>query len=247
MRYDQIVEALKNKEWYVFGDSVSKGVILNEERNKYVVAEKSFVRLLADKLSVSVKNFSVFGATVGKGISIFKRQDKKIQENGIAILEFGGNDCDFNWADIAEAPDEEHIPNMPISTFMNKYREFVVTVKEKGLLPIILSLPPLVADRYFESVSKGLNKENILKFLGGSTNRIYQWQEQYNAVLPQLAYETGAFFIDIRRAFLEHLHPEKYICQDGIHPNEEGHRLIADFVYQYLSSLPTVSNQTITE
>lgn len=100
-------------------------------------------------------------------------------------------------------------------------------------------MPPLDPDRYFNRFSEGLNKENILIFLGGSTKRIYQWHESYNSILTKLAIETGAYYIDIRQKFLEEINPERYICEDGIHPNDAGQKLIAQILYEKINEMLT--------
>ena len=55
------------------GDSIGKGVIYDEKRSKYSIVKDSFVNLMADKLSVSVRNLSKFGSTVSDGISRFSK------------------------------------------------------------------------------------------------------------------------------------------------------------------------------
>lgn len=44
------------------------------------------------------------GRTITKGHEILTKDLAKDATNDIAIIEFGGNDCDFNWAEVAENP-----------------------------------------------------------------------------------------------------------------------------------------------
>ncbi len=224
-------------EWLVLGDSVSKGIVLNEACGRYEKTPGSFISLVAEALGATVKNLSMFGATVVKGLHIFDRHQDKLPEKGLVILEFGGNDCDFLWPEISERPDAVHKPNVPFERFTDEYRGLIRKLKGRGLTPVLLSLPPLDADRYFETFSRALNKENVLRWLRGTTRTIYQWHEAYNAAIASLAQETKSLYLDIRRPFLLSFHPEDYMCSDGIHPNEDGHRLIADFVIRRLGEL----------
>lgn len=232
-------ENINLQHWYVFGDSISRGIIYNAEQDRYEICKKNFINILADNFKIKVNNFSSFGATVEKGLDLFKRNKGKIQESGIAILEFGGNDCDFIWPEVAKTPHENHEAKTPPEKFIVLYRQLIENLKAKNLLTVILNLPPLEPTRYFEQFSKTLNKDNILKFLGGSTKRIYQWHESYNSALPALAVETGSIHIDIRQGLLEELQPGKYMCLDGIHPNAAGHELIekiiSDKIKNYLT------------
>lgn len=218
----------KNSKVYVLGDSISRGVILNQDKQRYEVSGKGFIDLLFDGSHLLVKNFSKFGATIKHGLSIFSKKKSEIEEEGIALLEFGGNDCDFLWSEIADAPDTEHLPNTPIQDFTKYYLELIADLRAKKIEPIILSLPPLDADRFFDAVARKLDKSSILNWLGGSTKRIYQWQEMYNTQLLQIANSANCKLVDLRQVFLKQVNPERYLCADGMHPNLEGHQLIAD-------------------
>lgn len=217
--------------WYVFGDSISKGIVYDEVKNKYEITDDNFVNILANRYDAEVQNFSVFGATINKGLNVFSRNQKKLEKNGIAILDFGGNDCDFTWSEVAKTPNIEHLPNTPPAEFKKKYIELINKLKKLSLQPVLLNLPPLDPKRYFDTFSKNLNKENLLAFLGGSVKRIYQWHESYSNDIAEIAIETQSIFINCRDAILQKLHPEDYLCFDGIHPNNEGYSLIADMIY----------------
>lgn len=217
-----------SENWLVLGDSVSKGIVYDESRGHYEPLRENFIALAAAACGASVKNYSIFGATVTKGLEVWARHEAKLPDEGLCFLEFGGNDCDYLWQAISEKPDIFHDPNTPPERFTALYRELIAQIQNRGWTPVILSLPPLEEDRYFETLSRGLDKDNIMRWLSGTTKTIYRWQESYNAALPGIAEATGAAFVDIRRPFLMRRHPENYICADGIHPNAAGHELIAE-------------------
>lgn len=48
---------------YVFGDSIAKGVIYDEEKGRYVYTPNSFLKLFEAKTGITIKNDSKFGCT----------------------------------------------------------------------------------------------------------------------------------------------------------------------------------------
>lgn len=216
----------------VLGDSVAKGVVYDEVKNKYKFIKDSFVNLFSKEEKIEVKNFAKFGCTVMKGEEILQKHLDEIKGYEYVILEFGGNDCNFNWKEISEDPDGEHNPQVPVDKFKVEYKKIIEIIKEQGCKPILLSLPPLNADRFFNWISKGLSKENIMKFLGNK-EYIYRWHELYNSTIFDLAKEEKVEVLDIRKVFLPYRDYEQFICIDGMHPNEKGHQLINKALLDY--------------
>ena len=117
---------------------------------------------------------------------------------------------------------------------LRSYTRILNRIKELGKQPVILSLPPIDSERFFERVSEGLNKENILKFLDGNKRHISEWHERYNLETFKITAANNVPIIDITSKFLECSNYSDYLCDDGIHPNEKGHRLIADTIREYI-------------
>ena len=44
--------------------------------------------------------------------------------------------------------------------------------------------------------------------------------------MEKIAREENCPVLDLREAFLNQWHYEDFLCEDGIHPNEKGYRLI---------------------
>jgi len=218
----------------VSGDSISKGVIYDEIKNKYIVLEENYVNLLRNRMNGIIYNTSRFGSTIIKGIK--KLKDNIFKEKpDIVLIEYGGNDCDFNWDEIAQNPDGIHAPKTDFNTFENTLLETITMVKENKGIPVLLNLPPLNADRYLDWIShySPATKSSILKWLG-SVTKIYWWQERYNSVIVKIAEETKTLWIDIRGAFLRFPDYTKLLCADGIHPNKDGHMVIADKIIDFV-------------
>ncbi|MCU6625738.1 SGNH/GDSL hydrolase family protein, partial [Klebsiella pneumoniae] len=147
---------------------IMKGVLFNPEKNRYTLLKNNCIKRASEKLGLTFQNHSTMGRTITKGHEILTKDLAKDATNDIAIIEFGGNDCDFNWAEVAENPAAEHIPRTPINIFETQLLEMIARLKKLDIKPILMTLPPLHAKRYFDFITRdGLNKDNILQFLGG--------------------------------------------------------------------------------
>lgn len=209
----------------VLGDSVAKGVIYDEARNKYTFLKDSFINLFSKERHIPVTNLAKFGCTTSKGKRILNQNRKLIESCDYTILEFGGNDCNFNWEAISLEPGKDHLPAVPSSAFKENYSQMLTQIREIGSRPLLLSLPPLDQQRFFKWISKGLNGKNILTWLG-DIDSIYRWQEAYNLLVFQLAGEHNVPLVDIRKIFLENRYYGELLCIDGMHPSRKGHALI---------------------
>lgn len=220
----------------VSGDSISKGVIYDETKNRYIVLPENYVDTISTKIRCSIKNVSRFGSTLTRGISKLEKHIGK-ENPDIVLIEYGGNDCAFNWDEVADNPDTNHLPQTEIKLFETALHETIELLKNMKVTPVLMTLPPLNAEKYLEWVSKNnpLTRGNILKWLG-NVAEIYYWQERYSYVINKVAEETHTKFIDVRSAFLKDPDFTKFICRDGMHPNREGHKVIADKVLNYIKT-----------
>lgn len=232
------------KKAIAFGDSVLKGVILDTERctgtgTRYMIMDNSFTKQCGTRMDMEIENYGKFGSTITAGSSLLDRHVNEICKSRFTFLEFGGNDSDFNWQEIASAPEAKHYPRTDLRTFSLAYKSLIDKVKRIGSRPIILSLPPLDPERYFNHVTKNMKtaeKGNVLKWLGGSTDSITNWHELYNLQVFKLGMALKVPVVDITSAFLFKKDFRDYLCIDGIHPNENGHRLIADAICDHFNS-----------
>lgn len=235
MEAQALIEKLKQQcTIVVFGDSISRGVIYDEEKKRHSLLLESFTNLVKEQLRGVVYNAAKFGSTIEEG---WKRLQSDVLQRkpDIVLIEFGGNDCDFQWDAIAENPSGEFQPNTERKTFYERLRELVEKLNGMEIIPVLVSLPPLDAEKYFQWISKNSKQaqENILQYIG-NISRIYSWHEQYNAAILRVAAETKTRLIDIRSSFLQSDDFTKLICRDGIHPNKEGHRVIAETILNYI-------------
>jgi lysophospholipase L1-like esterase len=227
----------------IFGDSIMKGVLLDDDSRKYVLSANAPVDEVAKNINININNRSVFGCTVVKGAKLVSSaiENGRVGDNGLVLIEYGGNDCNFEWKSVSEFPDEIHDPVTPLRLFENLYQNLISDIKKAGITPIIMSLPPIEPTRYLAWITRdGLSAPNILKWLG-DVNMIYRFQELYSGAISKIAYKTNSFFIDVRSYFLDKHNYGDLLCSDGIHPNKEGQKLIAQAMLDFCKTTPILS------
>ena len=130
-------------KYMITGDSISKGVIYDESRSKYVILEDNYVSLMQSKLKGVVRNTARFGNTLIKGIGNLKKDILK-EKPDFVLIEYGGNDCDFHWNEIANNPEAEHNPKTDFNVFEKMLREtiellkLIILISSGTLIPLSL-------------------------------------------------------------------------------------------------------------
>lgn len=205
--------------YIVFGDSISKGVVYDPEQKRYQVRESMFERLRQLK-NLDIKVHAQFGATIQKGRQLLERFLPSIEPEDTVILEFGGNDCNFDWSAVSQDPAAPHVANTPLEEFTRIYREMIEQVHTRTHKIVLCTLPPLDSEKFFRFISANLNPQTLMQFLGEVQN-IGRWQEAYSQAVQRIAGEFSLPVIPLRSAFrTEEL--SSMVCEDGMHPNEKG-------------------------
>ena len=226
------------KSVVILGDSISRGIVLNGER--YSISDKGFAEQCGNALNLDIQNFSKMGCTITRGAQILKQRKEAVAAADVTLLEYGGNDSDFFWNEIAETPMERHSPKTCLLQFHATYTQMIQRVRELGSRPVLLSLPLMDGKRFFEFTTRNMSdveRAHILAWLGGQLERIRNYHDMYNLEVFRIASEMNVPILDITSPFLGNQDYTQYICADGIHPNEAGHTLIAARVPAYYRSL----------
>lgn len=220
----------------IYGDSIMKGAT-PEGENRYRSVLHQFLPRLAEKYGLAVTNRARFGSTIGRGYALLQKDlNERIAPYRFALVEYGGNDCDFDWRAVAEAPEAEHQPNTSIAEFLHTLETMANDLVQKGVKPLFMTLPPLSAERYLSFICRGgLNRANIVKWLG-EVQMIYRFQEMYSSSILKLALQKGLPLVDVRSYFLDKRNYASLISEDGIHPSEEGYALIHTAFDEYLKA-----------
>lgn len=224
----------------VWGDSVLKGVIYDENRKKYKRLDKNTTLDKMVELGIDVKNNTKFGMTAPKARTLMLSALERGEEAEAAIIEFGGNDCDYKWAEVSQNPEKHHQPNTSLETFKLCITDMIKALRSKGIKPILMNLPPIHSEKYFAWISRNLDAQAILSWLGDK-ELIYRHHECYNLAIMNIAKSMSCDLIDVRLPFLLIRDYYNYLCEDGIHPNEKGHEIMNGVFSEYakLKLLPS--------
>ena len=210
----------------IYGDSILKSVVYE---NGAYRTERDFAKQFSRRYEVQVENRSYFGSTSDKALRRMQRDLKAEKPLGkYCVIEFGGNDCAYDWEAVSAAPEEEHEPFTPPETFRENLRRLAELVRSHRGIPVLTNLPPIDAKRYYAWITRRLpSPEPILRWIG-RIERFYQQNEFYSLLCAKIAAETGTIFADIRSPFLRRNDLDGLLCEDGMHPNREGHRRILE-------------------
>jgi len=218
----------------VFGDSILRGIQLNMQNMRYHISNHIDIDAIGKKFSLDIVNRSLFGCTVTKG----RRNLERFLGNGgscdAVVMDFGGNDCDFDWEKISADPDGEHNPKTTLEVFSDTYKNIIQTLTDRGIKPILTNLPPLSPQKFFDWFCASCNKDNVMKWLG-DINAIYRHQENYSRNVEKIARDTNCPLVDLRGAFLKYKNIDSLLCEDGTHPNTEGQKVITAAFSEFAS------------
>lgn len=222
----------------VIGDSILKGAVTGTDSGHlFDIIEESSLNLAQKTLGFEMDNQSVFGNVISKG----QRKLNKMLERGetadFCIVEFCGNDSDYDWALVSENPTATHQQRTMLADYLRIYEEMVNALREHKITPVIMISPALCAERWFNHITNGHNRENILSFLGGDLEKPFKNQKEYDDALVTLAAKLNVQTVNMREPMLESGHFDDLMCKDGIHPNEAGYRFMADIWIKEIPSL----------
>lgn len=220
----------------IYGDSIMRATVIDEElRYHSTIAE--LLRRMGECFGLAFKCRARFGSTVAKGRQVLERDLAAGLDCGYAVLAFGGNDCSFNWEAVAKAPGTEHRPFTELEDFRRHYTEMALALQHEGVQPVLMTMPPLDAERHLHFIGKtDEGRQNILGWLGDAA-MIYRFHELYSHAVEEIAHKTKALLVDVRQRFLQRHDLGRLLGLDGVHLSPAGYQLVyeafADFVRSY--------------
>ena len=211
----------------VFGDSILKGVITIPNSGKlFDTTENDSLSLAQKELGFELDNRSIYGNITSKGLVKLQKFFEKGGEADFCIIEFGSNDCDYDWGTL--------IQKVPLAEYLENLASMVKLCREHKVTPLMMGLIPYVCNDWYQTIIKGQNEAAILDFLGGSSETLGKNQLIYKDAQKDFVQKNNVQFLDPWTIFEGH---KELMCYDGIHPNEKGYELLSKAWIKFLSEV----------
>jgi isoamyl acetate esterase len=221
-----------------FGDSLTRGVSI--VRGRLRILKENYPSFLQELFSqnkeadVSVINKGVFNDNSNLLLSRLEK-DVVNEKPDYAIIGIGGNDCNFDWSNVAEHPEKEHQAIVPLERYVENVKIIISTIQNTGITPVILNLPPLDPVRYYKNISSRYS--NSISHWISKVGGIEHWHSLYNRHLNNLINELGVMKVDVRTALKQAGDLLYLISDDGIHLTSEGYKVLSTEIYQSFANI----------
>ncbi|MBQ9295881.1 MAG: hypothetical protein IJ204_01640 [Paludibacteraceae bacterium] len=135
----------------------------------------------------------------------------------------------YDWKAIAANPGGTHEPQVDLVAYKALYINKIAQARACGQEPVLVSLPIIDENRYFASITRGMSlreRQNLLYWLGGSTERLRNIHALYNLALFRVAAQQCVHIVDITSPMLECADYSQLLEQDGISLSAKGQALV---------------------
>ena len=216
----------------VFGDSILKGVItIPDSKSLFDVTENDSLTLAQKKLAFELDNRSIYGNITSKGLIKLQKYFEKcssgdLQPADFCVIEFGSNDCDYDWGTLVQ--------KVSLEQYLENLNQMVALCRQNKVTPLMMGLIPYVCDDWFKTIIKGQDEAAILEFLGGTAETLGKNQLVYKNAQKDFVQKNNVQFLDPWELFAGH---KELMCYDGIHPNEKGYEVLAEGCVNFLSEV----------
>ena len=211
----------------VFGDSILKGVITIPNSEKlFDTTENDSLSLAQKELGFELDNRSIYGNITSKGLVKLQKFYEKGGEADFCVIEFGSNDCDYDWGTLVQ--------KVPLEDYLANLAAMIKLCRDHKVTPLMMGLIPYVCDDWFKTIIKGQDEKAILDFLGGTPETLGKNQLIYKNAQADFVQKNNVQFLDPWTIFEGH---KELMCFDGIHPNEKGYELLSKAWIKFLSEV----------
>lgn len=196
-----------------FGDSILAGTGASDR-------ELGCAKLLKSCLGIPVLLRGRNWNTSQDGLERLEADVLKQRDFSHVLILFGNNDC---WL---VGPNR---PKIPLGRFRANLISMIEQIERNNQVPILCNLQPIDFDRFAATFPELLEYK---KNMEGDPSIL---QKQYSGAIEDWALEFNWNCVDIRSELEKHV--GKVIAPDGIHPNDFGHKIIADRVFTFLKKI----------
>ena len=211
---------------FIYGDSLLKATMPDADMRYHFHLPEVMAQYPSDRLEVV--NRAKMGATVTKGLALVEHDVQRGMDARWALVAYGGNDSDYDWAAIDADPGADHRPNTELPVFADTLHETLDALRQGGVQPVMMTLPPIDGERYLDFLCRdNLRRDRILDWLG-EPQMIYRHQELYADTAAEIALRENIPLIPVRQTFLCNHRLSELIAADGIHLTMPGYERLFD-------------------
>lgn len=206
--YPNIKEKVKGV--ILFGDSVFFGIGASHWNKGCARILKK--RLKGTPVFVKARNFD--STREGK----IKLETEVSTKGGFShiVIFFGNNDCRL----VAV-----NTPRVDLDEFKSNLKYMIKTVRGVNLQVILSNLQPIDSKLFYRTLP---DQKAFIRM----EETPYLWHKRYSEACREVAMQEGVCLVDIHSVLKEQ--KEKILASDGLHPNDEGHMIIADKIFEAL-------------
>ena len=125
----------------------------------------------------------------------------------------------FDWKAIAANPSGRHESNIDLVAYKALYINKIAQTRAQGYEPVLVSLPIIDENRYFAYITRGMSmqeRQTILYWLGGKTERLRNIHALYNLSLFRLAALQCVHIVDITSPMLASTQFDEFLESETI-------------------------------
>jgi len=208
-------------------------------------AVRGSTRIYASLLQEELRNVRVINSGVGGNTTEMarKRFEKDVQAHQpqIAIIQFGIND---SARDVWKTPPVTE-PRVPLERYRENLRHFVQTLKSRNTRVVLMTSNPL---RWTPRLKEMYGRP---PYQPGNEDGFNAPLVPYCEAVRQIAREEGVELLDMQQIFVEQARKQGVtvdsLLSDGMHPNDEGHRIKGDLLRERILALAKTHGLAITE
>ena len=209
-----------------FGDSTTAPRNTIQE----VYADRLVKALAKHRIPIEVINAGVGGNTTEHARRRFER-DVLSRAPNLVVIQFGINDSALDvWKDPPATA-----PRVAVDRYRENLLHFVRTLKDRGVQVILMTPNPL------RWVAKTKSLYGKPPYDPDDPQGFDAPLSPYRTAVREVADQEGAPLIDVFQAFADYAkrtnRPVDDLLLDGMHPNDEGHRIVAELLAEQVVKL----------